>query len=392
MKILLSNKYYYRRGGDCVYTINLEQLLKSKGHEVAIFAMDHPQNIYTPWSKYFPSEVKFTSGINILKTILRPFGTKEVKQKFSHIIKDFQPDIVHINNIHSQLSPIIAEIAHKQGIRVIWTLHDYKLICSRSDCLMNDTTCCELCMKNRTNIIRYKCNKHSILASILGYAESLKWDKIRIENITDIMICPSIFIKNQMIKQGFNSQKLFQLYNFINDKQFKNLNNKKENYYCYIGRISEEKGLKTLIKVANELPYKLKIVGDGPLLDGLKKVAKSNIEFLGYRNWQEIKDIEGKAKFSVIPSEWYENNPLNAIESLCLGTPILGSDLGGLPELTQKFDYCDTFIHGNYKDFNEKINKMMNTKICNYLSLSDKAIRFFNQENYYNKLIKIYSR
>ena len=108
MKILLSNKFYYRRGGDCVCTINLEELLKRKGHEVAIFAMQYTDNIETPWSKYFPGEVKFKPGLGMLEALLRPFGTNEVKRKFTALLDDFCPDIVHLNNIHSQLSPVIA--------------------------------------------------------------------------------------------------------------------------------------------------------------------------------------------------------------------------------------------------------------------------------------------
>lgn len=91
MKILLSNKFYYRRGGDCVCTINLEELLKRKGHEVAIFAMQYPDNIETPWSKYFPGEVKFKPGLGMLEALLRPFGTNEVKRKFTALLDDFCP-------------------------------------------------------------------------------------------------------------------------------------------------------------------------------------------------------------------------------------------------------------------------------------------------------------
>ena len=137
MKILLANKFYYRRGGDCVHTLNLEQLLKAHGHEVAVFAMDYPENLETQWSKYFPSEVKFKLGTGMIEALMRPFGTREVQRKFNALLDDFHPDVVHLNNIHSQLSPVIAEMAHERGIKVVWTLHDYKLLCPRYDCLRN---------------------------------------------------------------------------------------------------------------------------------------------------------------------------------------------------------------------------------------------------------------
>ena len=114
MKILLANKFYYRRGGDCTYVLSLEQLLKEHGHEVAVFAMNCSENLETPWKKYFSSEVRFRLGKGMWEAFMRPFGTNEVRQKFMAMMNDFQPDVVHLNNIHSQLSPVIAEIAHQQ--------------------------------------------------------------------------------------------------------------------------------------------------------------------------------------------------------------------------------------------------------------------------------------
>ena len=148
MKILLANKFYYRRGGDCIYMLNLEQMLKAHGHEVAVFAQQFPENIETPWSKYFPSQM---TG---LKAFKRPFGDGETKRKFTQLLDDFKPDVVHLNNIHTQLSPVIAEIAHKKGVRVVWTLHDYKLLCPRYDCMRGSDNC-ELCFSLTDNSLSH---------------------------------------------------------------------------------------------------------------------------------------------------------------------------------------------------------------------------------------------
>ncbi|MDR1762568.1 MAG: glycosyltransferase, partial [Dysgonamonadaceae bacterium] len=148
MKVVLVNKFYYRRGGDCIYTLNLEDALKKHGCQTAVFAMQHPDNQPTEWSRYFPSEVGFTGGGNKLKAARRILGDSEVKAKFSRLLDDFQPDAVHLNNIHSQLSPIVAEIAHNKGIKVVWTLHDYKLLCPRYDCMRNGKEC-SLCYSSK---------------------------------------------------------------------------------------------------------------------------------------------------------------------------------------------------------------------------------------------------
>lgn len=160
MKIVLVNKFYYRRGGDCIYMLNLEHLLKEHGHDVAVFAMGFPENLDTPWKKYFPSEVKFKPGPGMIEAFMRPFGTSEVKKKFTALLDDFQPDVVHLNNIHSQVSPVITEIAHSRGIRVVWTLHDYKLLCPRYDCLRNGEKVCEACFTDKHKVMEYKCMKN----------------------------------------------------------------------------------------------------------------------------------------------------------------------------------------------------------------------------------------
>lgn len=391
MKILLANKFYYRRGGDCIYMLNLEKLLKAHGHEVAVFAMDYPENLDTPWKKYFPK------NMSKLMAFSRPFGSHEVKSKFKKLLDEFKPDVVHLNNVHTQLSPVMAELAHQRGIKVVWTLHDYKLLCPRYDCLKNGNTICETCFNgDKKACLDNKCMKGSKLASFIGYKEAVVWNRERLEVCTDVFICPSQFMADKMVQGGFSKSKMQTLCNFIDvekcryshtdlsDSTVSVLLPKKENYYCFIGRLSHEKGAKTLIEAANQLPYKLVIIGGGPLMDELKAVAHTNIEFVGFKQWDDIKQLVGKARFSVIPSEWYENNPLSVIEAQCLGTPVLGANIGGIPELT---DY--TFSSGNIADLKTKIEKMWNSEL-DYQQIASEAQHHYDAETYYDKLINIY--
>lgn len=392
MKILLANKFYYRRGGDCIYMLNLEKLLKAHGHEVAVFAMDYPENLDTPWKKYFPK------NMSKLMAFTRPFGSHEVKSKFKKLLDDFKPDVVHLNNVHTQLSPVMAELAHQRGIKVVWTLHDYKLLCPRYDCLKNGNTICETCFNGvKKACLDNKCMKGSKLASFIGYKEAVTWNRERLEVSTDVFICPSQFMADKMVQGGFSKSKMQTLCNFIDVEKCKFSSTdgtdytddveflpKKEDYYCFIGRLSHEKGAKTLIEAANQLPYKLVIIGGGPLMDELKSVAHTNIEFVGFKHWDDIKQLVGKARFSVIPSEWYENNPLSVIEAQCLGTPVLGANIGGIPELT---DY--TFSSGNIADLKTKIEKMWNSEF-DYQQIASDAQHRYDAETYYDKLINIY--
>lgn len=391
MRILLANKFYYPRGGDCICTINLEELLKKNGHEVALFAMQFSKNMSTPWSKFFPSEIKFKLGMGMIEAITRPFGTSEVKKKFNLLLDDFCPDVLHVHNIHSQLSPVIIELAHKRGIKVVWTLHDYKLLCPRYDCLRNGETVCEECYINKQKVLDYKCMKDSRIASFLAYQEAMMWNKQRLEVSTDIFLSPSHFLAEKMIQGGFNEAKIKTLCNFIDIEKTQKKDYNKEDYYCFIGRLSHEKGVATLVEVASQLPYKLKIIGGGPLIDELKaKVTGQNIEFVGYKQWLEIKELLGHARFSVIPSEWYENNPLSVIEAQCLGTPVLGSRIGGIPELIEEGISGMLFEPKNKIDLKQKIEAMFN-HVFDYEVLAKKSQQRYSADSYYPQLMKIYT-
>lgn len=393
MKVLLANKFYYRRGGDCVYVINLEQLLKSHGHQVAVFAMNFPENLPTEYSKYFPSEVKFKPGIGMLETLIRPFGSAETKRKFKKLLDDFKPDVVHLNNIHTQLSPILAELAHKRGIKVVWTLHDYKLLCPRYDCLRNGKTVCEECFEDKHKVLEYKCMKNSKVASILAYREAVAWPRERLEKCTDTFICPSRFMAEKMAQGGFDKAKLVPLCNFIDTEKCRRDDGfAKDDYYCFIGRLSHEKGARTLIEAANQLPdRKLVVIGGGPLENELRAIAGSHIEFVGFKQWDEIKTLVGRARFVVVPSEWYENNPLSIIEAKSLGTPVLGAKIGGIPELIQNGVSGQTFENRNVIDLKDKIESMFAMNF-DYSRIAEMSVTQYGAEDYYNSLMKIYSK
>ena len=317
--------------------------------------------------------------------------------------------MVHLNNIHSQLSPIIAQIAHERGIKVVWTLHDYKLLCPRYDCLKNGKEICENCFIDKRNVLSNRCMKNSFFASVIAYLEAMKWKKDKLESFTDMFICPSQFIADKMVQGGLNKSKIKILCNFIDVNKTRGDNYEKDDYYCYIGRLSHEKGLKTLIEAARRLPYRLKIIGNGPLYDELiqsvncsldqqslkqdehlKEVRLNRqIEFLGHKQWDEIKEIVGKARFSVIPSEWYENNPLSVIEAQCLGTPVLGANIGGIPELIETGKTGMLFESRNPDDLKSKIEQMFSMKF-DYKKIAEDAQKRYSEENYYDEITKIY--
>ena len=400
MKILLANKFYYRRGGDCIYMLNLEKLLKAHGHEVAVFAMDYPENLDTPWKKYFPK------NMSKLMAFTRPFGDGEVKSKFSQLLNDFKPDVVHLNNIHTQLSPLIAKLAHEYGAKVVWTLHDTKLVCPCYTC-MRDGKWCEECFTDKMAVVKHRCMPGSIPGAIVGYLEAKKWNKEVLQEYVDWFLPPSKFMMDTCVKGGYKPEKFRVLCNFIDVTKVKGLKGEevkrlKGDYYVYLGRVNEVKGVRTLCKAAAQLDKKLIVIGGGELLPELQEAYKDckQIEFKGQIQWEEFMPILRGARFMVLPAEWSENNPLTVIESQSLGTPVLGARIGGVPELIESLSPAlpqregvvpngMTFTSGDVEDLKDKILKMFDHEF-DYDAIAKNAIERYSSEAYYEKLMKCY--
>ncbi|MDR2916066.1 MAG: glycosyltransferase family 4 protein [Tannerella sp.] len=394
MRVLFVNKFYYHRGGDCTAVFSTEKLLQEKGHDTAIFSVRHPQNVPSQWESYFPKEVSFSfSGTyGKLSAVTRLFYSREVSHKFNQLLSDFKPDVVHLHNIHSYISPLVAQIAHKRGIRTVWTLHDYKLICPSYICLRNGKIC-EDCFRNKSKVFTGKCMKNSHIASLLAWMEACFWNRKKLSAITDKFISPSYFLKTKMTEAGYAAEQIEVLHNFMPKKPVPSTG--KENYYCYVGRLSTEKGVDTLLKAAEQLPYPLKVIGGGPLLDSYqKKYASAHIEFLGHMQPDKLYPIVQKARFLILPSGWYENNPFSIIEALCMGTPVVGSRIGGIPELIEEGQNGFLFHPGDVSELKNKINDGFHyfTDSYDFRTISDHAQNKFGSESFYNKLINIYDR
>ena len=340
-RVLLVNKFYYPRGGDCVVVLNTEAMLRDSGIEAEVFAMQYPENLPATYQDRFASEVNFGGGVgNLLRAVQRTMGWGDVRDRFEAVLDDFKPDVVHLHNIHSYLSPVVAQLAHRRGIRVVWTLHDYKLLCPRYDCLLDGKPCEKCFTGTKRHVLTNKCMKGSMPASLVAWIEATKWNRRSLEKNTDAFVCPSEFMAGKMRSGGFDAAKLKVLNNFLDPvklEQYRSVDASapRQDYYCYVGRLSQEKGVADLLEVASRLPYRLKVAGGGPLEEQLRSKYAScdNIEFMGMLDAVSVARLLASARLSVVPSQWYENNPLSVVESLCAGTPVAGSQMGGIPEL-----------------------------------------------------------
>lgn len=392
-RILLVNKFYYPRGGDCIVTLNTEAMLRDCGLEADVFAMEYPENLNARYKSLFASKVSFGGGMgNLLRALKRTMGMGDVKERFEAVLDEFKPDVVHLHNIHSYLSPVVGELAHKRGIRVVWTLHDYKLLCPRYDCL-RDGKPCEKCFGgSKVHVLTNKCMKGSLPASGVAWLEALKWNRATLERNTDVFVCPSEFMASKMRQGGFDPGKIKVLNNFLDPVKLKIYQNTESNaqrqdYYCYVGRLSQEKGVTDMLEAASRLPYRLKVAGGGPLEAELREKYAScpNIEFLGMLDAQGVVNVLTAAKLSVIPSQWYENNPLSVVESLCAGTPVAGSQIGGIPELIDSSNGV-TFQPFNQKALSTAITMSM-TRDWNHTRIARQALDRFSASNHLKTLL-----
>ena len=397
MKILIVSKFFYARGGADLVAMTTRELLLKAGHEVRVFAMDYPDNIPLAESSTWPSEIDFNGPLPMkFKAFGRLMGLGEVKSAFRRVLREFRPEVVHCHNVHSYLSPVVVTLAREFGARTVWTLHDFKIICPAYLLRRPDGTICTDCVDGRRNILKYNCQKGSRLGSLMALLESIRWNRRKLDAATDCFIAPSEFMKRMMMRGGFNEAKIKVLPNFIDPAKLTAIEQATadtppaEPYFCYVGRLSREKGLPTLVSAALRAGVRLIIGGDGPLRADLEEQARgSAIEFRGRLDRDEVARLLAGAAASVIPSEWYENNPLAVIESLCAGTPVIGADMGGIPELIQPGVNGEHFPAGSVNTLAAKLATFDPARY-DRRAIAERALSEFSPEAHLEKLLKIF--
>jgi len=400
MKFLFCNKFFWLKGGAEVSFFETAKLLESKGHKVVFFSMKHSDNFPSPYEKYFISRVDYEGGGSIfskIKAAGRLLYSFEAKAKIEKLIKEERPDIVHLNNIHHQISPSILHTFKKWNLPVVMTLRDYKIVCPTYSMLANGKPC-EKCKGGRYYWCSInKCTKNSYAKSLVSVVEMYLHHKIlHIYDLIDVFISPSKFLKEKLEEMGFK-KKVVYLPNFIDAEDYELEYKYTQKTICYFGRLSKEKGLFTLLDAMKGIDVKLKIIGDGSLKECLRLKVKSensdNVYFLGYKVREELKNEIKNSMVVVFPSEWYENNPRTVLESFALGKPVVGARIGGIPELVKDNETGLTFEPGNTKDLRDKIEILL-AKPDKIVEMGKNARKFveenFKPEKHYEQLMEIY--
>jgi len=403
MKVLTVHNRYYIGGGDDRVAWETAKILEKKGHQVIPFAMTSNKNWKTEYSSYFVDEIDYSRvklSLRNSKTAIKMIYSLESQKKIERLIKANHPDIAHLHNIYGRLTPSILRSLKKFKIPAVMTLHDYKLICPSYSMTYNGKVC-ERCKggKYYKSVIT-KCHRNSHIASFLYCIETYihKLMEIYEKNI-DFFITPSRFMMNKMIDFGMPAKKFVHIPNFI-ELNLYNPAFKTSDYFLYLGRLSHEKGILTLIKSTKNLKSaQLFIAGDGNLKKYLEVFVKEkkikNVKFLGYLSGEKLTVTIRHADFVVLPSECYENCPMTILESFAYGKPVIGARMGGIPELIDDGINGLVFESGNSEDLAKKIKYFLNNskKVIEMGKNARKKVeKKFNSDLYYQRLMDIYEK
>lgn len=400
MKILMVNKFLYPNGGSETYIFKLGEYLIQQGHEVQYFGMEHKERCVGNAINAYTSDMDFHNTFKLKKLIysIKTIYSIEARKKIRLVLDDFKPDIVHLNNFNYQLTPsIILEIKKwskdtNKRCKIIYTAHDYQLICPNHMLYNpNKKNICEKCIGGHfINCIKGKCIHGSLAKSVVGAVEAYFWNLNNVYKYIDKVICISKFMKQKLDTNPILKNRTIVIYNFTDFER--NILGKKGNYILYFGRFANEKGIKTLIEVCRMLPnINFVFAGSGPLKNLLENIK--NINNVGFKSGEDLKKLIQEARFTIVPSEWYEPFGLTIVESLKMGTPVVGSDVGAIPEIIENNKTGMLFKCGDVEDLKNKIKRLWNNeKMLYFYSKNSMKNNFNTIESYYSALIKIYKK
>jgi glycosyltransferase involved in cell wall biosynthesis len=399
MRIAMANNYYYLKGGAERVLFEEKKILEIHGHQVPVFSQAHPSNEFSQYSDYY---TPFKDWRNISRFQRFPMALsimydRRTAHGFDRFLETTDCDIVHAHNIYGGLTTSILDIAQKKGVPIVMTLHDYKLICP-SYLMLNRGSVCESCGNRQfIHCLLETCHKESLTASGVYCIESYlnkwlhKYDTIR------YFICPSMFSLRKHVEHGIPRDKLLHIRNFVNfTKQKPQYNDGR--YALFVGRLSREKGIPTLLAAVENLDVPVHIVGDGPLKaeyeDFVAGHKINHVIFEGYKSGDNLKRLYENAAFLVIPSECYENAPMTVLEAYSYGKPVIGSRIGGIPEMIEHGRTGLLFTPGQADELAECLRMLwqdgsLRSKMGR--EAHEKMQKEFSSEAHYEKLIGLYS-
>ncbi len=341
MRILQINKYFYLRGGSERYLFEVCRLLEEAGHDVAHLAMSNPRNEPSPFSEFFLPDIDYRDDLSTFDRIRlagKVIWNGEAFKRTKEIVRRFRPDVAHLHNIAHQLSGSVVRALVEEGVPILQSLHDYKLICPNYR-LFRDGKPCDSCFPHRYwNAVRYKCLLGSRAASLVAAAEATAYSLTGLyRKGIDLYHSPSLFLKETMVKWGIDGERIIPIPLTIDIDQFEPCY-EDDGYFLFAGRLSHEKGLGVLIEAARARPdVKIVVAGEGPERGMREEEATryglDRIRFAGHLGTKELGEAMRRCRALLLPSEYDDNSPVVMYEAFAFGKPVIGAARGGIPEM-----------------------------------------------------------
>ena len=395
--ILNVSQNHFVRGGSDRYFFALAELLQKRGHQVIPFTAASAKDEPSEWERYFPRGADFERpGAGDL---LRFLYSRDAVKSIQRLLSNTNVDIAHFHIYHGKLTASILGSLKKAGIPLIQTLHDYQLTCPVSTHLSNDEIC-EACEgKHFWRALPKQCNRGSLARTTLSVTESYVSRFLGSVDKFDHFISVSHFLRKKMIQYGIPENKISTVHNFTDVSDIVP-NFSVGEYVLYFGRVDRSKGILTLIKAAvplKQVPFY--IVGDGEAMSEVQQIVEQNgckhIRLLGFKKGNELRELILNSMCTVLPSEWYENCPMSVLESLAYGKPVIGADIGGIPELI--VDGVDGFLvpSGGREALQERllwISEHRNEAVEMGRIGRQKMETEFNADIHYEKIMNVYRK
>ena len=370
MRVLLCSNFYYRRGGDCTYLFALQRLLEQAGHETAVFSMHHSQNLPCSQEKYFVDFLDYTelnrnqNPMSAAKVLGRSIWSRQARQNIAQLIADWKPDIAHFQNVHAYLTPSIVGPLEEAGVPIVWTLHDYKLICPNDNFLSNGRVC-EECKGGRFWRCAWnRCKKGSRAASIVAAMEAYVHQWLDLPARVGALVAPSEFLKAKFVEYGWPAEKIHVLPNFLPEMPQGTVS-ASEGHGLYLGTLLPTKGVDVLLRaLTRTTPHPFHILGDGVERGRLENLAKElglsgRVRFCGFLSGEELERTIAGATYAVMPSVWYENGPYAAMELMARGIPLIASAIGGIPEMVRDGETGLLFPPGDAEALSDRMARLL---------------------------------
>ena len=395
--ILNVSQNHYIRGGSDRYFFALAELLRKHGHQVVPFAAASPKNEPSEWDPYFPRAADFENPGPI--DLLRFLYSRDAAKSIQRLLNNTNVDIAHFHIYHGKLTASILESLKKTGVPLIQTLHDYKLTCPVAVHLSNDEIC-EACEgKHFWRALPKRCNRGLLTRTVLSVTESYVSQMLGAVEKFDHFVSVSHFLRKKMISHGIPENKISTVHNFVDVSDI-TPNFSVGDYILYFGRVHRSKGLLTLIAAAAPLKQvPLYIVGDGVGMPEVRRIVEQDgcehIQLLGFKQGDELRELILNSICTVLPSEWYENCPMSVLESYAYGKPVIGADIGGIPELiVDGVDGC-LVPSGDQEALRERLlwmSEHRNEAVEMGRTGRHKMETMFNADIHYERIMNVYRK